>query len=141
VSVAILLVPIAYLIGLLKFCYEKWQRKRQIKALEEAPLSIAEPYIKTLDNLWALHGLKRREYPDEIRLNLLCTWIDMLYGYGMSEKLNIRNWYTAILKYQEKMNRRSRLDPWATSYLFEPTIEAMIRMLSEKLPPYSHTNR
>jgi hypothetical protein len=75
-------------------------------------------------------------YPDEIRLGLLCDWVAILYGDQMSEKLNIRRWYSDILEYQEKMNRRSRLDPWATSYLFEPTIEAIIRILSEKLPVY-----
>lgn len=126
--------PFDYVAHLRKLARTKADLKDEIRRLITSPLPTEESPARTLDALWRRHGLKN--YWSEIALDLLCQWVDILYGSGRSAELKIRERELEIDRQNTETNR-----PYyegkkgAPHFYFEKPIDTLIDKLSEELPP------
>jgi hypothetical protein len=126
-----LLTPIAYILHLKEVAKKKRMFRSKIKEFTVEAISFDVPEVKTIGELWKLHGLGKDGYSHDEKLDLLCMWIDALYGTGYSEALDLRK------RVQEIAHRHgeANLTPDLHIY-FVPPVESLISKLSEELPPY-----
>jgi hypothetical protein len=126
--------PFDYVGHLRKLARTKADLKDEIRRLITSPLPPEESPARTLRALWSRHGRKRDS--SEFALDLLCQWVDILYGLGRSAQLRIRERYVEIGHDITELNRPYYQGKKGAAhfYLGEP-IEVLIDKLSEELPP------
>ena len=108
--------------------------KREIKTLETVSLSDQVPDEKTLGELWGLHGLEERNYSSGERLNLLDTWIGILYGEDVSKDLRLQSRVEESRQRQMKANMPYYEGKDSPHYHFASPVDSLIRALSKELP-------
>ena len=131
--------PFDYVAHLRKLARTKADLQDEIRRLITSPLLPEVPPARTLRALWSRHG--RKGDSSESAVDLLCQWVDILYGSGRSAELKIREQVREIDRGIGELNR-----PWydgqkgaAHFYCGQP-IDTLIDKLSEELPPL-HVSR
>jgi hypothetical protein len=126
--------PFDYVAHLRKLARTKADLQDEIRRLITSPLLPEVPPARTLRALWSRHG--RKGDSSESAVDLLCQWVDILYGSGRSAELKIREQVREIDRGIGELNR-----PWydgqkgaAHFYCGQP-IDTLIDKLSEELPP------
>ena len=126
--------PFDYVGHLRKLARAKADLKDEIRRLITSPLPPEEPPARTLDALWRRHGLKNSL--SESAIDLLCQWVDILYGSGRSAELKIRERKLEIGREITEANRPYYAgEKGAAHFYFGKPIDILIDELSEKLPP------
>jgi hypothetical protein len=128
-----LLAPFDYGAHLRKLARKRARLKDEIRRLNvrSVPLEASE---RTLRTLWSHCELDRAPHVST-NLDLLCQWIDVLYGSGSSVELKIREREREIGRRMSEANRPYNEDvQGAIHYYFGPPIDALIEELSEELP-------
>jgi hypothetical protein len=131
-----LLTPFAYVVHLRNLVRERAMLKDEIRRLGSSPLPLDEVSERTLLALWSHCGLSNAECP-AAKLDLLCQWVDILYGSGRASELKIRERLSEIGRRMSEANR-----PYydgiegALRYHFGDPIDTVITELSEELPPF-----
>lgn len=133
----LLLTPCMYILHLWDVYNRKRGLKSVIRKLEKEALSTQVPDEKVLELLWELHGMGTYEYPFAERLNLLGSWIDILYGKEVADNLGLKTRVDEISKRHMETNRSYyEGKDGAPHFFFMPPVESLIGALSEELPPY-----
>jgi hypothetical protein len=117
--------PFDYVEHLRKLARTKADLQVEIRRLITSPLLPEVPPARTLRALWSRHG--RNNASSEIALDLLCQWVDILYGSGRSAQLRIRERYLEIGRQPYKEG--------APVFYCGPPMDISIDRLSEELPP------
>jgi len=143
IALALILVllvgtPFFYVGHLRKVAKAKADLKRKISLLRAEPPSTEAPEHKTLDFLWALHGVEEDECNFDERLQLLSDWIAILYGPGLAEDLRLRDRIEEIARGYSKANRSYYEGRGGPHFHFKPPLDALISKLSGELPRYDH---
>lgn len=134
VLLGILLTPIAYAEHLRAVAKKKSALREKIQRLSTETLSFDMPDDKNIEALWRLHGLEGHEYSSDTRLDLLCGWVDILYGSGNSEAHKLRERVHEFIPHRVT-DGLDYLD--IPCILFVPPVDCLIRKLSEELPTYT----
>jgi len=96
------------------------------------------PEKKDLQSLWELHGLEDFLYSSELRLRLLKSWIDVLYGEDTTRKLKLDDKLKGFKGFFEDVNKPYyEGEEDACHYYFGDPVSFTIEMISEKLPEYT----
>ena len=137
VLVAFAMVPIFYILNLWDVYLKKKELKREIKALEVESLSDEVPDEKDVKSLWRLHGFEERECSLDEKLNLLSDWIRTLYGRDVLMNLRLQSRVDKIAEIRVKVNLPYyRGEEGAGHFILAPTVDTLLRQLSEELPLY-----
>lgn len=134
VLLGILLTPIACVEHLRGVAKKKSALREKIQRLSTETLSFDAPDDKSIEALWRLHGLEGHEYSSDTRLDLLCGWVDILYGSGSSEAHKLRERVHEFIPHRVT-DGLNYLD--IPCILFVPPVDCLIRKLSEELPTYT----
>ncbi len=129
-----LAVPIEYVAHLRELARTKADLQDEIRRLITSPLLPEVPPARTLRALWSRHG--RKNDSSESALDLLCQWVDILYGSGRSAELKIRE---RILEIDRQITKANHLpyEKGAPIFYCGPRIQPidiLIDKLSEELP-------
>ena len=126
--------PFDYVAHLRKLARTKADLQDEIRRLITSPILPEVPPARTLRALWSRHG--RKNDSSESALDLLCQWVDILYGSGRSAELKIRE---RILEIDRQITKANYLPYVKGAPIFycgpdiEP-IDILIDKLSEELP-------
>lgn len=126
--------PFDYVGHLRELARRKAGLKDEIRRLIANPLPPEDPPARTLRALWSRHG--RKNDSSEVALNLLCQWVDILYGSGRSAELRIRERELEICRQTTEANL-----PYyegkkgAAHFYFGDPMDTLVDELSERLPP------
>jgi hypothetical protein len=126
--------PFDYVGHLRKLARTKADLKDEIRRLITSPLPPAESPARTLRALWSRHGRKGDSSASAV--DLLCQWVDILYGSGRSAELKIRERELEICRQTTEANL-----PYyegkkgAAHFYFGEPVDILIDKLSEELPP------
>jgi hypothetical protein len=137
ILILVLLTPFIYLSDLRKLARKRAMLKAKVRVLRTSPLPLDEPSVRTLRDLWSHHGLDGEAARSKIALDLLCQWVDFLYGSGRSAELKILERAREIGRRNSEANR-----PYfdgkegAGHYLFVHPVDTLITELSEELPSF-----
>lgn len=163
--IILIVIPILALMALFDYVAHLRKRARmmaalrdEIRRLRSCPLPLGEASVGTLDALWSLHGLENDPLSfhddlatwaflhgphndvdhSEMALNLLCQWVDILYGTGRSVDLKIHERAREIERQMGEANRPYyEGQKGAPHYHFGSPLESLIKELSDELPPFS----
>jgi hypothetical protein len=144
------LIPVALLISLFLFIltplgylnhlWDVFQKKKSLKkkiSMLSADLTSADiPVKKGLESLWQLEGLEQWTYSEKERLDLLCSWVNILYGKNLEKNLKLRHRVDEISEHQREANRPYFEGKNAPHFNFVAPIDYLISVLSKELPPY-----
>lgn len=133
-----ILVPVAYIVHLVEINEKKKKLKKEIIFEAQASKNREVPKIKTLKQLWSIHGFDEHKYTTEERIELLEKWINILYGADMALSLNLEERVKIIeLRHSEanKSYHKGEID--AHFFHFISPVDALIQNLSEELPTYA----
>ncbi len=128
-----LLAPFDYVAHLRKLARRRARLMDEIRRLRTSPLPLDEPSVRTLRDLWFHCGIKTARVSE---LDLLCHWVDILYGSGRSAELTIRERVDEMYRQQGEANRAYFDGVEDIHFHFVPPVEFLIRELSEELPPF-----
>lgn len=134
VLLGVLLTPIAYVEHLREVAKKKSALREKIQRLSTETRSFDVPDNKNLAALWRLHGLEGQGYSSDTRLDLLCGWVDILYGSGSSEAHRLRERVHEFIP-QRVTDGLAYVD--IPCILFVPPVDCLIRKLTEELPTYT----
>jgi hypothetical protein len=132
--ILILLAPFDYVAHLRTLARKRATLRDEIRRLRTSPLQTDEPSVRTLRDLWFYCGINTARVS---KLDLLCQWVDVLYGSGRSVELKIRERVQEIGRRMSEANRHyNEGQEGKIHYQFVPPIDSLIRELSEQLPPF-----
>jgi hypothetical protein len=128
-----LLAPFDYMAHLRNLARKSATLKDEIRRLRTNPMPLDEPSVRTLRDLWFHCGIS-----DAVpQLDLLCQWVDILYGSGRSAELKIRERVREIGRQMGEANL-----PYyegkegACHFYFRQPIDTVMDELSEELRPF-----
>lgn len=130
-----LMTPLSYLDYLRALPRERAKLRRTIQGLSRDPATLGVPPERTLRALWTRHGFNDWRHPG-IEEDLLCEWVDILYGHGRSTELRVRARIRGAGRSISEMNQpyyEGR--PGALHVYCGNPIEIVLDELSEELPP------
>jgi hypothetical protein len=130
------MTPIAYILHLRKVHKKRKETEREIQTLETELLSEQVPDSKDVESLWRLHGLDERKYSLDERMSLLSSWIDILYGKDVSQKLNLKSRVAEIADRSLKANLRCYEDMGAPHFRFASPVNSVVYQVTKELPLY-----
>lgn len=136
VLVAIVMTPIAYIKHLCKIRQKKKEIEKEILVLEAEQLSDQVPDVKDVESLWRIHGLDERKYSLTERASLLESWVGVLYGKDVSDKLRLKFRAGVIARRNLRANQCCYEDMDAPHFRFASPVDTLVRQVSEELPAY-----
>lgn len=128
-----LTIPFGYMLTIWEAREKKSELMREIKVLEMEPLSSVVPDDKNLESLWMIHGLDELNYSSDERLNLLSTWIDILYGTAVTKNLRLGARLDESRRRQFYANRSYYEGKDAPHFHFASPVDSLVRELSAEL--------
>lgn len=129
--------PIGYISHLVEMRNKKNKAKEEILRLSEVPSEIVFPVEKNISALWDLQGLDGGEYTPDLKLQLIHEWLDILYGPGTADALNIEGHIQDIARGHAEANRSFYEGKGGPHILFVPPVETMIKEISKELSEYA----
>ncbi|ATX81704.1 hypothetical protein Ga0123462_0835 [Mariprofundus ferrinatatus] len=94
------------------------------------------PEAKTVLNLWHLHGIERRKYGQCNPVELLNQWLDILYGEGTADKLDIEGRCSQIGQRHARVNIPYYTEENAPHFYFRNPFDCILEQLSAELSGY-----
>jgi hypothetical protein len=123
-----LMAPFDYVAHLRKLARTKAELKDEIRRLMTNPLPTEESPARTLGALWKRYGRKHD-------VDLLCEWVDILYGSGRSGELRIRERLLELGRL-EIMEVNHEGKPVAPHLHYDEPMVFLLDTLSMELPPF-----
>ena len=137
VLLLIAMTPIAYIFYLWEVYQKRGELEREVQALETESLSDEVPDKKNVESMWRLHGLDEREYSLDEQLNLLDTWIGILYGEDVTKNLGLKQRVNEIAERRVMINLPYyQGEEGAAHFRLAPPVDSLVRQLSEEFPVY-----
>lgn len=134
--ILLLLSALIYVEDLRKLPRRRAALTEKLRRLRASPLPL-DNSVRTLRDLWF-----RCEINDAVpQLDLLCQWVDILYGSGRCAELKIRERVREMYRQQGEANRPYFDAEEDIHFLFVPPVDILIRELSEELPPFRVSER
>lgn len=109
--------------------------RTEIDLLRAGVPSVGPSGNRTLGELWATHGPKRCEQIDSLRTQILCKWIDILYGNGTADRCRIKERIAAIEQRQQDA-RQASYDRGVIIDFVDPINWLVAQEVSKELGPY-----
>jgi hypothetical protein len=129
------MTPFSYLGYLRELEGKRKELRERILGLKRHPVHLEAPRERTLRGLWAHYGLTDWRHPG-IDLDLLCDWVDILYGAGRSAELGIRERVGELGRRNVEANRPYyERRPGAAHWYFGKPMDVVLEELSKELPP------
>lgn len=120
---------------------DKFRRRSWFKRLITARRPLLVPEERDFLSLWRLHGLENPRYArdsrisDDDRIECLCLWLDILYGVGTAEALDVRGRIVSRYRKHGQIMMEFRNNTGGHISLNDP-IDLVIREVGEALPTY-----
>ena len=143
IFLAVLIFPVAYLVNIRAVYNEKRDLKKELKLCDINFASTLKntgtnkPNIKTIESLWAVHGLDNTNFTMDEHIVLLSKWITILYGADTAKNINIDKKVATMNANRMELNRPYYENSSSgTHYNFAPIFPTMVAIISKELPVY-----
>jgi hypothetical protein len=144
ICLAVLIFPITYLVNIRAIYNEKRDLKKELKLCDINFASTLKntgtnkPNIKTIESLWAVHGLDNTKFTMDEHIEVLSKWITILYGEDTAMNINIDKKLATMTANRIELNRPYYENPSSgTHYHFAPIFPSVLAVISNELSVYA----